>query len=132
VVIFTVALGGPLRTAGAAAPAGKKKKKSKPSPQDAPETPAFVRSDKALRSLAEITGGRAYFPQNPEDFAPAYREIAAAVRHQYVLGFTPDHDGMFHKLSIDILDDRGQTANRDAKSSQYRALFREGYSAPAP
>jgi VWFA-related protein len=132
VVIFPVALGGELRDNGTTAPAKKRRKKSKQPTQDSPETAAFVHADLVLRSLAQITGGRAYFPRTADDFAPAYREIAAAVRHQYVLGFTPDRDGAFHQLSIEILDDHGQTANRDPKSSQYRALFREGYSAPAP
>jgi VWFA-related protein len=131
VVIFPVALGGSLR---GAAPANGKKKPKKKSPKSATSNSqtAFDRADQALRSLAQITGGKVYLPQTPADFAPAYQEIAQAVRHQYVLGIAPDHDGAFHKLSVEILDSRGRLPKPGTKTPPYRALYREGYSAPAP
>jgi VWFA-related protein len=131
VVIFAVGLGGPLRGDAPVKPAKKSKKKGAQPSTDAGPNPGFARADQALRSLAQITGGRAYFPQSPQDFAPAYREIAAAVRHQYLLGIAPDHDGLFHKLSIETLDPSGQQAKHGEKTPQYRTFYREGYLAPS-
>jgi VWFA-related protein len=131
-VIFAVGLGGSLRGDAPAKPAKKTKKHGPATPADSGQTPAFANADKALRSLAQITGGRVYFPQTPEDFAPAYREIAAAVRHQYLVGIAPDHDGAFHRLSIKVADPPGQKAKPSDKTPEYRASYREGYLAPAP
>lgn len=133
VVVFAVGLGGPLRGDAPAKSSKKKKKKARGSSSaDSGPTPAFARADVALRSIAQITGGRAYFPQSPEDYAPAYREIAAAVRNQYVLGIQPDHDGQFHKLSIDIVDPQAQSRkSKKAKTPEFRTFYREGYLAPS-
>jgi VWFA-related protein len=137
VVIFPVALGGTLRQ-----PAGKKQKSSKNArktdaqPQEAPPEQgnplSFEKADTALRSLAKITGGRAYFPLSAKEFVPMYREIAAALRHQYVLGFLPAQDGRFHALTVQVGDSGGQPAVAGAKSAGYRVFAREGYLAPGP
>jgi Ca-activated chloride channel homolog len=124
VVIFPVALGGSLRQ-----PPDKKKKGAAPS-SDSSST--FRNADKALLALASMTGGRAFFPLTPKDFPPAYHEIAAALRHQYLLGIAPAHDGKFHALSVQVLDNDGQPVPKEAKNSVYRIFAREGYQAPGP
>jgi VWFA-related protein len=136
-VIFPVALGGSLRPAS-----GKKKKGSKitrnphAQPEESPEGPdnplSFAKADAALLSLAKITGGRAYFPASAKEFAPIYREIARALRHQYVLGIVPAQDGKFHSLSVEVVDSSGPPAAPSAKSVEFRVLAREGYLAPGP
>jgi Ca-activated chloride channel homolog len=137
VVIFPVALGGTLR--GDENSKTKSKKRAPHPPREAAQTPespghlnAFARADRALISLGQITGGRVYFPQSDNDFAPIYRQIAAALRHQYVLGIAPAHDGKFHALSVEVLAGRGQAANEPPKKSPYRIFAREGYTAPNP
>lgn len=127
VMVFPVALGGSLR----APPAAKKSKKKKAQPAGA-GTDAFARADQALLDLAKITGGRAYFPKSPDEFAAAYREIAAVLRHQYILGITPERDGAFHKLSVEIVARESKQPKRDAKNPIYRPFYREGYVAPSP
>jgi Ca-activated chloride channel homolog len=133
-VIFSVGLGGALR--------GESKKKSKKggskstgheadAPQSADAT-AFARADNALRALATITGGRAYFPESDKDFVPIYHEIASALRHQYVLGVAPAHDGQFHALTVEVLDANGQPMTAPSRTPAYRILAREGYLAPGP
>jgi VWFA-related protein len=140
VVIFPVALGGSLRTPGENQ---KKKKSSKKYSGRNPEADSlaldpdnplsFAKADAALKSLAKITGGRAYFPESGKDFVPLYREIASALRHQYVLGIQPAHDGEFHALTVEVLDAAGSgVAVADPKKSPYRILAREGYLAPGP
>lgn len=125
VVIFAVGLGGSLR---GEAP----KKSKKPAPPKSSADAEFAKADRALRALATITGGRAYFPQSENDFVPIYHEIASALRHQYVLGIAPAHDGQFHALTVEPLDANGQPMNAPAKKPAVRILAREGYWAPGP
>jgi VWFA-related protein len=137
VVIFPVALGGPLRQ-----PATKKKKSAKNSRDaaspsadsgSAPANPlSFAKADAALLSLAKITGGHAYFPVSANEFEGIYREIAAALRHQYVLGITPARDGRFHALTLQVIGANGQPVPMEGKNAEYRVIAREGYLAPRP
>jgi Ca-activated chloride channel family protein len=124
VVIFPVALGGSLRR-----PLDKKKKPAAPSTDGAL---SFEGADRALFALADMTGGNAFFPMTPKEFFPVYHEIAAALRHQYLLGVSPAHDGRFHKLSVQVLNNDGQPPTKEGKSPVYRVFAREGYQAPAP
>lgn len=124
VVIFPVALGGSLRQPP------DKKKKGAPLSSDSSST--FQNADKALLALASMTGGTSFFPMTPKDFLPAYHQIAAALRHQYLLGISPAHDGKFHALSVQVLDSDGQPAPKEGKNSVYRIFAREGYQAPGP
>ena len=127
VVIFPVALGGWLRRAP---DKPDKKKKATEAPQA--DSQLFAAADKALLSLAAITGGRAFFPQSAKDFAPMYQQIAAALRHQYLLGIAPEHDGRFHQLTVQALDASGQPFVTEGKKATHRILSREGYLAPGP
>ncbi|MGA7914103.1 MAG: VWA domain-containing protein [Candidatus Acidiferrales bacterium] len=125
VVIFPVALGGELRRP----PLDKKKK---PTASVNASVLSFQNADRALLALADITGGNAFFPMTPKDFFPVYHDIAAALRHQYLLGIAPAHDGKYHPLSIQVLDDAGQPAPKQGTNSVYRVFARQGYLAPGP
>jgi Ca-activated chloride channel homolog len=130
VVIFCVALGGGLRADSAKKQKGEKAGLAR-TDSESKSTDAFRRADQVLRSLAAMTGGRVYFPQSDQDFAPIYREIASAMRHQYVLGIVPAHDNQFHTLTVEI----GSSSHPDAagvKSTEYRVFARSGYLAPGP
>ena len=137
VVIFPVALGGSLRQAS-----GKKKKPAKNARDGGEQAQAsvqgldnplsFAKADAALHSLAKITGGRAYFPVSAKEFAPIYREIASALRHQYVLGIVPTQDGRSHPITVQVLDANGRPPVPGARSLEYRVFAREGYLAPGP
>jgi Ca-activated chloride channel homolog len=123
-VIFPVALGGNLRTA-------QPDKKKKPEPGEPRNPLSFAQSTADLQALATMTGGRAFFPNSPNDFVPAYRQIAAALRHEYVLGIAPQHDGKFHLLEVQLIGPDGQPFAYDAKNPAPRIFAREGYQAPA-
>jgi Ca-activated chloride channel homolog len=139
VVIYSVALGGSFRNymGKKAKPA---KKSAKPAPQEENSSStsnsggslSFARSTGSLLALAKITGGRAYFPQAQDDFAAIYREVASALRHQYVLGISPQHDGQFHLLTVQMLGSNGQPVPPATKKQDYRIYAREGYLAPGP
>jgi Ca-activated chloride channel homolog len=122
VVIFPMALGSSLR-----GPMKKKKGKKSASGQ----ADVFAEADRTLHLLADITGGRAFFPQSAADFAAMYREIAAALRHQYVLGIAPAHDGQFHPLTVQVLDDNGLPYPASGKDRFRRIYARQGYLAPS-
>ena len=127
VVVFPVALGAALRTPPKE---NKTKSKSKSLPADQPGV--FAEADENLHSLADITGGRAFFPQSAADFVPTYREIAATLRHQYVLGIAPAHDGQFHPLTVQVLDGAGAPYPTASQHPSRRIFVRQGYLAPAP
>ncbi len=125
VTIYPVALGGKLREF--------KKDAGASATEDSGLS--FERANRELESLAEVTGGQAYFPRAAADFAKFYRQIAQALRHQYSLGFTPPaRDGQLHSIEVQVLDDRGRLlapAPKRAKS-RLRIFARQGYLAPAP
>jgi Ca-activated chloride channel homolog len=133
VVIFSVALGGVLR--GDASKPKRKKHGTQAAPDDAQsadslgELTGFARADRALKLLAQITGGRAYFPQSDRDFTPIYSEIVAVLRHQYVVGIAPARDGKFHALDVQVVP--GGAPEKRPKKPAYRIFARQGYIAPA-
>jgi VWFA-related protein len=87
----------------------------------------FAAADRRLQALAELTGGRAYFPMNGKALQETYKEVAEIVRHEYSLAFAlPAADGAFH--SIDVTVDRPATAGKSAAA--YRVDHRKGYQAP--
>jgi len=91
---------------------------------------AFEQADRWLKSLAEATGGRAYFPANAKEFREAYRQIALLVRHEYSLAFAPPAaDGTLH--AIDVRVDDSKEAAKD-KPSDYIVDHRKAYLAPKP
>lgn len=148
VAIFSVALGGSLRDADKQKSKNSSRPKSKkPAENEASGSPgttqdgvaqrgaglSFERANTALLSIAQITGGRAYFPKSAEDFAFIYREIASTLRHQYVLGFEPVvHDSRFHPLEIRIVRSNAQPMAAPSSREGYRIYARQGYLAPAP
>jgi len=136
-VLFPVALGGTLRHAGEKKGKPAKKGRNTAAPTDAsapdPENPlSFAKADAALNALATATGGRAYFPESANDFVAIYHEIASALRHQYVIGIVPEHDGQFHTLAVQVLDNNTPASPNGGKQAEYRVFARQGYLAPAP
>jgi VWFA-related protein len=81
------------------------------------------RNPRVLRKIAELTGGRAYFPKFRNDLEQVWRDIAGEIRSQYTIGYhssNPTRDGAFRKVQI--------TANRGGRS--LRVITRDGYFAP--
>jgi Ca-activated chloride channel homolog len=141
VVIYCVSLTAALR--------GKPHKKAKTSaslPKSTAEEPgpeprvdveaSLARADQGVLALATMTGGRAYFPASDKDFVSMYRQIASALRHQYVLGIVPAQDGQFHSLTVQVAEDTGHSSIPATPSPAIRGddrvFARGGYMAPAP
>ena len=77
--------------------------------------------DKVLRRLAEETGGQAFFPTTPVEFARCFERISTEMRSQYTLAYNssnPKCDGTFRKIRI-------EPANK-----KWVVRTRKGYFAP--
>lgn len=77
--------------------------------------------DAILKKLAEETGGRVVHVSRVRDTAAAFGEIAAELRTQYLLGYTPSntrHNGAYRKIHV------------RTRSDDYKVQARRGYYAP--
>ncbi|MGH9403695.1 MAG: VWA domain-containing protein [Terriglobia bacterium] len=85
-------------------------------------TGAEEHGDKVLTTLADQTGGRAYFPFEASDLASAFQAISKELRSQYSLAYVSTnttHDGTFRHIRVKPLE----------KGLRVRA--RAGYFAPS-
>jgi VWFA-related protein len=57
-----------------------------------------------LRQLANLTGGKAYLPQDLTDVKRIAVEIAQEIRKQYTLGFQGHEDGQYHHITVSVQD----------------------------
>ncbi|HEX4996636.1 MAG TPA: VWA domain-containing protein [Terriglobia bacterium] len=79
------------------------------------------RNPRALRKIAESTGGRAYFPRDLKGLEQVWRDIAEGIRNQYTIGYyasNTSRDGMFRRIEIAV------------SRSGLRVISRDGYYAP--
>lgn len=63
-----------------------------------------------LSDLTELTGGRAFTIDNPNDLADVSTKIGIELRNQYVLGYRPNnpaHDGKWRKIKVKLLPPKG-------------------------
>lgn len=90
----------------------------------------FLQADNVMRSLAEATGGRAFFPRFQGEWPGIYEQVAANLRNEYSIGFVPKvrkNDGKLHKLRVEVpnLD-----VNKDGKLDKLKVRHKKGYYAP--
>lgn len=79
--------------------------------------------DEVLQRMTNETGGRVLMPKDTQRLGEAFDQIAAELRSQYSLGYTPANatrDGRFRRVEVRV--------NRNG----YRAQARTGYYAPRP
>jgi Ca-activated chloride channel homolog len=63
-----------------------------------------------LSDICEISGGRAFTIDNPNDLADVATKIGIELRNQYVLGYRPNkilHDGKWRKIKVKLLPPKG-------------------------
>ena len=78
-----------------------------------------------LGQIAELTGGRAFTVENPNDLADVATKIGVELRNQYVLGYRPTkvaRDGKWRKIKVKLLPPKGLPP--------LRVYARTGYYAP--
>jgi Ca-activated chloride channel family protein len=79
-----------------------------------------------LSDITELTGGRAFTIDNPNDLGDVATKIGVELRNQYVLGYRPAkvmHDGKWRKIKVKLLPPKGLPP--------LRVYARTGYYAPA-
>jgi VWFA-related protein len=79
------------------------------------------RNPRALSQLAELTGGKAYFPSELKDVGKVCVDIARDIRLQYTLGVEGPEDGQYHRIRV--------TA-RDPRNGELEVRTRTGFFAP--
>jgi Ca-activated chloride channel homolog len=79
-----------------------------------------------LSDITELTGGRAFTIDNPNDLGDVATKIGVELRNQYVLGYRPNkvvRDGKWRKIKVKLLPPKGLPP--------LRVYARTGYYAPA-
>jgi Ca-activated chloride channel homolog len=79
-----------------------------------------------LSDITELSGGRAFTIDNPNDLADVATKIGVELRNQYVLGYKPAkvvRDGKWRKIKVKLLPPKGLPP--------LRVYARTGYYAPA-
>ena len=77
--------------------------------------------------MAEDTGGKTYYVEDPRDLEPAFAHVSDDLRTQYVLGYYApqgDREGAFRRVRVTLTD-----AGVGAKSV---LRYRNGYYAEGP
>ena len=63
------------------------------------------RAERAIKYLTRATGGPAYFPATVDEVTSLMKQIAADIRNQYTIAYTPVAAGPgFREISIDLVD----------------------------
>jgi len=75
--------------------------------QEKPES--AERDRQALVSLAQATGGAAFFPEGVPEVESVCTQIARDIRHQYTIGYYPSkpRDGSFRSLRVEVIPPPG-------------------------
>ena len=63
-----------------------------------------------LDDLANVSGGKAFFPRSNAEMDDIFEQIALELRHQYSIGYKPvnfANDGRWHKIKVRVNPPRG-------------------------
>jgi VWFA-related protein len=96
----------------------------------------YLQAKNQLQTFAKLSGGIAWFPRFEGEIPDIFKSVAAFLRSQYSIGFSPKHlvhDGKYHKLRVEIVQPDGSPLIvTDPKGKRQRLIVyaREGYMAP--
>lgn len=95
----------------------------------------YIQARNQLSTFARMTGGYAYFPRFQGEMPGVFNTVAAYLRSQYTLVFSPStpQDGKYHKITVQVVDDQGnalELVNKKGKKKKAVVAAREGYLAP--
>lgn len=95
----------------------------------------YLQAKNQLTAFSEITGGFAWFPRFEGEMNDIFNSVAAFLRNQYTIGFTPTSgaDGKYHKLKVEVIDDSGNllvTVDKKNHKKKVTVLARQGYTSP--
>jgi len=95
----------------------------------------YLQADNEVRTFAQLTGGRAYFPRFQGELPEIFHDIAADIRNQYSISYHPTNaklDGTYRKLKVELQAPDGgplKVHDQKGKDVKYIVYAREGYTA---
>ena len=96
----------------------------------------YLQAENQLRTFSQETGGYAWFPQFDGEIPGIFSDVAAFLRHQYSLSYSPSNgakDGKFHKVKVELVAPDGgplTVIDQKGKKQKYVVYARQGYQAP--
>jgi VWFA-related protein len=96
----------------------------------------YLQAENQLKTFAAETGGYSWFPQFDGEVPGIFQQVAAFLRHQYSISYTPGNgakDGKFHKVKVELVAPDGgplTVLDQKGKKQKYVVYAREGYQAP--
>jgi VWFA-related protein len=96
----------------------------------------FLQAENQLKTFAAMTGGRAYFPRFDGEIPSIMQDVAASLRNQYSMSYTPTNtalDGKYRKIKVEMVDTNGgplTVTDQKGKKIKYQIYARQGYTAP--
>jgi VWFA-related protein len=96
----------------------------------------FVQDENQMKTFAHETGGNAWFPRFEGEIPGIFQQVAAFLRNQYSLTYSPSNrnrDGKFRKVKIELVAPDGSpltVQDQKGKKQKYVVYAREGYVAP--
>ena len=96
---------------------------------------SYLQAKNQLTTFSRLTGGYAWFPRFEGEMPGIFNSVAAFLRAQYTLAFSPStpQDGKYHKIVVEVVDDQGnplELADKKGKKKKAVVIAREGYTAP--
>jgi VWFA-related protein len=95
----------------------------------------YLQGDNEMRSFANLTGGRAYFPRFQAELPQIFHDISGDIRNQYNLAYHPTNpklDGTYRKLKVEVVGPDGgplKVKDQKGKDVKFTVVAREGYTA---
>lgn len=77
----------------------------------------------SLRKISDRTGGRAFFPTQPDELQASFAQIDQELRSQYLIGYSPtnkNRDGSYRRTRIEII-------NPALRQNKAQLFYRQGY-----
>lgn len=78
-----------------------------------------------LEEIAQVTGGKAFFPRSAAELEDATTRIALELRNQYSIGYLPTNikkDGQWHKIKVNVKPPRGLPSLKVQHKEGYYAV----------
>jgi VWFA-related protein len=92
----------------------------------------YLQAENQMKTIASLTGGYSWFPQFDGEIPGIFHDVAAYLRHQYSLSYTPTggNDNKFHKVKIELVNPDGspfEVHDQKGKKQKWVVYAREGY-----
>lgn len=97
------------------------------------DTMDYLQADNEMKTYAQLTGGKAYFPRFEGQFPEVMADISNSIRNEYLLSYHPINsklDGSYRKIKVELIDAASGgpiKLNVNGKPAKFNIIAREGY-----